>query len=162
MSWARLLKRIFNIAIELCPNCGGALFLADNMLPAYSRCDDVGDVKLFALSFENCGAGLRRPSPSPLPQKRARVRQNSSERKRPRPVRWEMVRVRAISFSVGERKLMNHFLVTNVRSRRTRSTRRFNHRFNHFFCFSAFASASSKTASTGFMSVHSTWLSRSR
>ncbi len=34
--------------------------------------------------------------------------------------------------------------------------------FNYFFCFSAFASASSKIASTGFISVHSTWLSRSR
>ena len=25
MSWARLLKRVFNIDIEHCPNCGGAL-----------------------------------------------------------------------------------------------------------------------------------------
>ncbi|MGH8607427.1 MAG: hypothetical protein ACREX9_08415 [Gammaproteobacteria bacterium] len=25
MSWARLLKRIFNIDLEHCPNCGGAL-----------------------------------------------------------------------------------------------------------------------------------------
>jgi len=33
---------------------------------------------------------------------------------------------------------------------------------NYFFCFSAFASASSKIASTGFMSVHSTRLSMSR
>ena len=25
MSWARLLKRVFDIDIEHCPNCGGAL-----------------------------------------------------------------------------------------------------------------------------------------
>jgi hypothetical protein len=25
MSWARLLKRVFDIDIERCPNCGGAL-----------------------------------------------------------------------------------------------------------------------------------------
>ena len=25
MSWARLLKRVFNIDLEHCPNCGGAL-----------------------------------------------------------------------------------------------------------------------------------------
>jgi len=25
MSWARLLKRVFDIAVEHCPNCGGAL-----------------------------------------------------------------------------------------------------------------------------------------
>jgi hypothetical protein len=25
MSWARLLKRVFDIGIEHCPNCGGAL-----------------------------------------------------------------------------------------------------------------------------------------
>src|SRR5215471_2653087 len=25
MSWARLLKRVFNVDIEHCPNCGGAL-----------------------------------------------------------------------------------------------------------------------------------------
>ena len=41
-------------------------------------------------------------------------------------------------------------------------TRRFNPRFNYFFCFSAFASASSKIANTGFISVHSTRLSMSR
>ena len=31
----------------------------------------------------------------------------------PRPFRWERVRVRAISLSGGERKLMNHFVVKN-------------------------------------------------
>ena len=25
MSWARLLKRVFDIDVEHCPNCGGAL-----------------------------------------------------------------------------------------------------------------------------------------
>jgi hypothetical protein len=25
MSWARLLKRVFDIDVERCPNCGGAL-----------------------------------------------------------------------------------------------------------------------------------------
>ena len=25
MSWARLLKRVFNVDLEHCPNCGGAL-----------------------------------------------------------------------------------------------------------------------------------------
>jgi hypothetical protein len=29
----------------------------------------------------------------------------------PRPFRWERVRVRAISSPVGERKIMNHFVV---------------------------------------------------
>jgi len=27
MSWARLLKRVFNVFTEHCPNCGGALKL---------------------------------------------------------------------------------------------------------------------------------------
>lgn len=54
---------------------------------------------------------------------------------------------------------------TSFRKPRKFSTtvvRRFNPGFNHFFCFSAFASASSRIASTGFISVHSTWPSRSR
>jgi len=30
LSWARLLKRVFDIDIEHCPNCGGSLIIAAN------------------------------------------------------------------------------------------------------------------------------------
>src|SRR5262249_6353576 len=59
---------------------------------------------------------LTRPSPASargrisLGLKRARVRIYSLIEKFPRPFRWERVRVRAISLSVGERDLMNHFV----------------------------------------------------
>ena len=54
----------------------------------------------------------------------------------------------------------DHVVLETARARL--GIQRFNHRFNYFFCFSAFASASSKIASTGFISVHSTRLSMSR
>jgi hypothetical protein len=67
----------------------------------------------FVRSFENAVVGRTKPSPFPLPQKRARVRKKETN---PRPFRWERARVRAISSSAGERKLMNHFLVNNGRT----------------------------------------------
>ena len=60
------------------------------------------------------------PHPS---RKRARVHIGyTSEKKSPRPFRWERARacpgrdpgVRAISLLVGERKLMNHFVVKKI------------------------------------------------
>ena len=64
------------------------------------------------------------PHPHPkLSRNRARVRKeedhiwcslSKNSLAHPMTFRWERVRVRAISFSVGERKLMNHFVVRSA------------------------------------------------
>jgi hypothetical protein len=93
---------------------------------------------LFVSTFENTALRVDRflpsPFPLPLPPKADQPQPNypglmhpsadSAEagegkkrlvapclEKSPRPFRWERARVRAVSFSVGERKIMNHFVV---------------------------------------------------
>src|SRR6185369_775113 len=69
-------------------------------------------------SFEIACWRTQSPHPS-LSRKAARVNKRSeghscsSHRILPRPFPWERVGVRAISLSVGDRKIMNHFVVSH-------------------------------------------------
>ena len=73
--------------------------------------DQTPNFVLFVPSFENTLSGhntLTLPSPA---SGRGFTSGTPWIKKSPRPFRWERARVRAISLLVGERKLMNHFVV---------------------------------------------------
>ncbi|MGH8534086.1 MAG: IS91 family transposase, partial [Gammaproteobacteria bacterium] len=55
LSWARLLKRVFNIDIEHCPNCGGALTIIAAIL----------DPAVIAKILAHLGLPIRAPPRSP-------------------------------------------------------------------------------------------------
>ena len=98
----------------------GKYFLIDNHLRALRGSFEIGRCAgtVITLTF-------------PLPQAGEGKKRFGAFRieKSPRPFRWERVRVRAVSFSVRERKLMNHFVV-KIHDRNTGDPKNLRKRWN--------------------------------
>jgi hypothetical protein len=64
MSWARRLKRVFDIDIDHCPNCGGSLkIIAAIEDPLWHRAPAAFRVRVWAVTSRGCGPRVGCPPP---------------------------------------------------------------------------------------------------